>query len=74
MRVIITGDRNWCAPELAAQVVKRLLVRHGPELVVVHGGATGIDWSFAKACGDLGVQQGPHPARWDDRNAPVGPI
>jgi hypothetical protein len=27
MRVIVTGDRNWYAPELAAEVVKRLLVR-----------------------------------------------
>jgi hypothetical protein len=27
MRVIITGDRNWYAPELAAEVVNRLLLR-----------------------------------------------
>jgi hypothetical protein len=47
MRVIITGDRNWCAPELAAEVVKRLLIRYGRDLVIVHGGAIGIDRSFA---------------------------
>jgi hypothetical protein len=40
MRVIITGDRNWYAPELAAEVVKRLLLEHGPGLVIVHGAAT----------------------------------
>jgi hypothetical protein len=38
MRVIITGDRDWYAPELAAKVVKRLLVRYGPDLTIVHGG------------------------------------
>jgi hypothetical protein len=27
MRVIITGDRNWNAHELAEAVVKRLIVR-----------------------------------------------
>jgi hypothetical protein len=66
MRVIVTGDRNWYAPELAADVVKRLLVRYGPDLVVVHGGATGIDWSFTQACGNLGIKVEVHPAGWDD--------
>jgi hypothetical protein len=32
MRVIVTGDRNWYAPELAAEVVKRLLIRYGRSL------------------------------------------
>jgi hypothetical protein len=29
MRVIVTGDRNWYAPELAEQVINRLLARYG---------------------------------------------
>jgi hypothetical protein len=70
MRVIVTGDRDWYAPELAAEVVKRLLVRYGPDLVIVHGGATGIDWSFTQACGKLGVKIEVHPARWDDLESP----
>jgi hypothetical protein len=65
MRVIITGDRDWYAPELAAEVVKRLLVRYGLDLVIVHGGATGIDWSFTQACSNPGVKVEVHPARWD---------
>jgi len=40
----VTGNRHWCAPEL---VLNRLLVRYGPGLVIVHGGATGIDRAFA---------------------------
>jgi hypothetical protein len=65
MRVIITGDRNWYAPEMAAEVVRRLLVRYGPDLVIVHRGASGIDWSFTQACGNLGVKVEVHPARWE---------
>ena len=61
----MSGDRNWYASELAAEVVKRLLVRYGWDLVIVHGVAPGIDWSFTQACGDLGVKVEVHPARWD---------
>jgi hypothetical protein len=70
MRVLVTGDRRWYAPDLAVQVVNRLLFRYGPDLVIVHGAATGIDASFAKACAELGVEQEPHPARWNDLKAP----
>jgi hypothetical protein len=69
MRVIITGDRNWYAPELAAEVVRRLLIRYGPDLVIVHGGASGIDWSFTQPCGNLGLKVEVHPARWDELDA-----
>jgi hypothetical protein len=55
MRIIIAGERHWSAPELAEDIVNRLLARYGPELVVVHGGAPGIDQSFAVACHELGV-------------------
>ena len=64
MRVIVTGDRHWECPELAEQVVSRLLRRHGPNLIVVHGAASGVDESFAEACEELGVDQEPHPADW----------
>jgi hypothetical protein len=70
MRVIVTGDRAWYAPELAAEVVRRLLVRYGPELVIVHGAAPDIDWSSTQACGDLGVKVEVHPARWDLLDVP----
>jgi hypothetical protein len=66
MRIIVTGDRRWYAPELAEQVLNRLLLRHGPDLVIVHGGDTGIDHSFSEACGELGVEQEAHQARWEE--------
>ena len=65
MRIIVTGDRNWYAPDLAEQVLNRLLVRYGSGLLIVHGAATAIDRSFAEACGELGIEPEAHPARWE---------
>ena len=66
MRIIATEDRHWYAPDLAEQVINRLLAGYGSALVIVHGGATGIDRSFAEACGELGVEQEAHPTRWEE--------
>lgn len=66
----MTGDRNWYAPDLAEEVLNRLILRHGPSFVIVHGGASGIDRSFAEACGEIGIDQEAHPARWDELDAP----
>jgi hypothetical protein len=74
MRVIVTGDRDWYAPDMAAEVVRRLLIRYGPDLVIVHGGATRIDWSFTQACGNRGVKVEVHPARWDSLDVPEAVI
>jgi hypothetical protein len=70
MRVIVTGDRNWDAPDLAGEVLGRLLVRYGPVFVIVHGGATGIDRSFAEACDEHGIEQEAHPDRWEELDVP----
>jgi hypothetical protein len=55
MRIIIAGDRFWNCHELAKAAVQRLIARYGPEVVIVHGGACGVDQSFAEACGELSV-------------------
>jgi hypothetical protein len=54
--------------------VGRLLLRHGPELVVVHGAATGIEQSIAEACAELGVEQEAHHARWQHLDHPEAVI
>jgi YspA, cpYpsA-related SLOG family len=74
MRVIVTGDRAWYCAYLSEEIVGRLFVRYGPSLVIVNGGATGIDRSFAEACGDLGVEQEAHPARWAELDATAAVI
>ena len=74
MRIAITGDRFWNCPELAASIIRRLVKRYGPDIVIVHGDATGVDESFAVAAKGLGVVVEAHPADWDRLGKRAGPI
>jgi YspA, cpYpsA-related SLOG family len=64
MRILVTGDRHWRCDELAEQIFNCLLARYGPGLVIVHGGAPGVDNAFATACHELGIMAEPHVADW----------
>jgi hypothetical protein len=68
MRIIVNGDRAWYCPELADQIIGRLIYRYGPN--IVHGAATDIDRSFAEACQDTGIDQEAYQARWEDIDHP----
>jgi hypothetical protein len=74
MRVLVTGDRNWHSADLAERILNRLLARYGPTLIIVHGGATGIDRAFAEAAEHLGIEQEAHPADWDEHGKRAGPL
>jgi hypothetical protein len=74
MRIIITGDRNWYDPDLADQIVARLIARYGPGIVIVHGAAAGIESSLAEAADEIGVEHEPHPAHWNDLGRRAGPV
>jgi YspA, cpYpsA-related SLOG family len=62
MRILISGDRHWRCNDLAEQIVSRLLARYGPNLIIIHGAAPGVDESFAAACREMGVAAEPHVA------------
>ena len=47
---------------MAAAVIRRLVDCFGPDIVIVHGDATGVDESFATAAKGLGVAVEPHAA------------
>jgi hypothetical protein len=70
MHVIVTGDRFWACNVLAVDIPRRLVARHGPGLVIVHGGGTGVDQSFADACKGLGIVTEVHPVPDED----AGPV
>ena len=74
MRILITGDRSWYCPDLADQIVARLIKRHGLSVTIVYGAADGVDTSFAEADDEAGIEQDPHPARWDELGRKAGPI
>jgi hypothetical protein len=64
MVVIVTGDRNWKCDELAERVVASLAARHGPGLVIRHGGCEGVDMAFHAACEASGVLADRMDADW----------
>jgi hypothetical protein len=75
MRVIITGDRAWHCDELATRVVARLVSRYGRDgLVLVHGGAAGVDSSFHRACVFANVAREVYQADWQTQGKRAGPI
>ena len=74
MRIIVTGDRDWCCPEFAEGILSRLLLHHGPGFVIVHGGDKGIDRSFAEACAELGIDQEIHSPSWREIDHPEAVI
>ena len=73
MRILITGCRHWRCYDLADHVLKRLLARYGPDLVVVHGGAPGVDQAFNMAGRKLGIAIEPHVAYWKGLGNIAGP-
>ncbi len=55
MRIVIIGDTGWECRELATRVLRRLVARYGPEIVIIQGNEPGVDSSFAAAAKELGV-------------------
>jgi hypothetical protein len=58
---------------LPSLFINRLLARYGPGLVIVHGGAPGVDNAFATACYELGIVAEPHLADWKGLGNIAGP-
>jgi hypothetical protein len=77
MRILVTGDRFWACHKLAAGIIRRLVGRYGKDIIIVHGGATGVDESFALAAKGLGVAAEAHPVtdeEWERLGTRAGPI
>jgi hypothetical protein len=55
MRIIVGGDRFWNCDQVAENIVRWLVARYGPNIVIALGGAPGVDQSFSMACRRLGV-------------------
>jgi hypothetical protein len=73
VRILITGSRDWACHELAESVIARLIARYGPNLVIVHGGARGVDLSFEMAAKEHDLVTEPHPADWSQGRR-AGPL
>jgi hypothetical protein len=58
-------------------VIRRLVKRYGEDIVIVHGGATGVDESFATTCKGLGIAGEGHPVtdeEWRRIGTRAGPL
>jgi hypothetical protein len=64
MRILVTGDRFWVCYELAASILRRLIDRYGADITIVHGGGTGVDEAFNRACRELGITAESYIAEW----------
>jgi hypothetical protein len=73
-RVIVTGDRHWYCEALAYRVVKGLKAKHGPGVVILEGGAGGVDWAFHVAANGCEVATQRFNADWDRFGHGAGPM
>lgn len=74
LRVLITGSRDWAAHAVAEQVIARLLARYGPNLILVHGGAKGVDLAFELAAKEHDLATEVHEANWTKHGRRAGPL
>ncbi|MGO9469965.1 MAG: SLOG family protein [Isosphaeraceae bacterium] len=74
MRILVTGDRFRTCPKLATSILRRLVARYSPGITIIHGGAPGVENSFASACRELGISAEPHLADWKGLGNIAGPV
>jgi YspA, cpYpsA-related SLOG family len=55
MRIVADGDQDWECYEMATRVLRRIVARYGPDIVVIHGNEPGVDQAFAAAATELVV-------------------
>lgn len=65
MRVLVTGDRAWHDVAMVKRIIGRLVERYGTDLMIVHGGATGVDAAFYRAAVGEKIATEPHLADWE---------
>lgn len=73
MRVLVAGDRYRSCNEPAFAIIRGLVERHGRDIAIVHGEASGVDESSDLAAEGLGVKAEPHPADRDRFGRGAGP-
>jgi hypothetical protein len=66
MSIVVIGDTAWDFYEMAARVVRRLVARYGPDIVIIHGNELGVDAAFAASAKGLGVTRGAPRSRGEN--------
>lgn len=71
--VLIAGDRNWTDEGPIRALLVDLKAEYGLDLLVVCGGARGVDTIVATVCTELGIDLVVVPANWVGRPKYAGP-
>ena len=72
-RVIVCGGRHFAGQRVLARALDRLLAKH-PDMVIVHGAASGADHLAAGWAERRGVPDEPHPADGEHHDNKAGPV
>jgi hypothetical protein len=75
MRVLMFGGRSWENEEIPEKAIKRLVSSRGTQrLLVITGGAPGLDMIAEQKAHELGVHVARVEALWDMYNRAAGPM
>jgi hypothetical protein len=58
----VTGDRFWNCHQLIAVILRHLLGRYGPDIVIVPGDDTGVDEVVKRVAKGMRLKNGAHLA------------
>lgn len=74
MKILFCGNRHWPNYNSILSIVRRLIIRYGPEIIIIEGGAPGADLLARKAAAECGIQYKEFPANWAKHGRKAGPI
>lgn len=73
-RVLVTGSRDWEPHDLMHKELAYLGSAYGfDKLLIIHGGAEGVDLTAHKVAKDLGIHRARVDALWDTYYRSAGP-
>lgn len=76
-RILITGSRKWTDRHTVEVAIRREIISRRwsiPDVVVVHGGASGADACAHVSAVTMGLQVEEHPADWKAEGRAAGPL
>jgi len=74
MRIVVAGDQFWPCHRLASAILRRMVARNGPDIVIVHGDEAGVAESFTTAAKGQRLKTEQHAARFRPSGRGGGPI
>jgi hypothetical protein len=71
--VLISGDRNWYPEAILRREIRALKKKHGSKLIIIVGGAPGVDKMAKGVAHEENVHAAEVDALWTTRHQAAGP-